>query len=172
VKDIDHLLGAETMVMTVQNGLPWWYFQKLGGKYDNKKLVSLDPAGTLAEKIGAERVLLGARVRGMRPSEGTQIGAYTLRIQRGGENYELGADVVVLATSAYRAAELAQTLSLTLERELAAVEYPPLAGICVAYKKGAVPHPLQGFGFLVPRDEGVRLLGCIWSSSLFPGRAP
>jgi len=126
----------------------------------------------LAEKIGAERVLLGARVRGMRPSEGTQIGAYTLRIQRGGENYELGADVVVLATSAYRAAELAQTLSLTLERELAAVEYPPLAGICVAYKKGAVPHPLQGFGFLVPRDEGVRLLGCIWSSSLFPGRAP
>jgi len=42
----------------------------------------------------------------------------------------------------------------------------------VAYKKGAVPHPLQGFGFLVPRDEGVRLLGCIWSSSLFPGRAP
>src|ERR1700730_9976678 len=57
VKDIDHLLGAETMVMTVQNGLPWWYFQKLGGKYDNKKLVSLDPAGTLAEKIGADRLI-------------------------------------------------------------------------------------------------------------------
>src|SRR3984893_18792241 len=57
VKDIDHLLGAETMVMTVQNGLPWWYFQKLGGKYDNKKLASLDPAGTLADKIGADRLV-------------------------------------------------------------------------------------------------------------------
>src|SRR5262249_33657201 len=43
VKDIDHLLGPETMVMTVQNGLPWWYFQRLGGKYDNLKLESLDP---------------------------------------------------------------------------------------------------------------------------------
>jgi 2-dehydropantoate 2-reductase len=57
VKDIDHLLNAETMVMTVQNGLPWWYFQKLGGKYDNKKLTSLDPAGTLADKIGADRLI-------------------------------------------------------------------------------------------------------------------
>ena len=43
VRDIDHLLGPDTMVLTVQNGLPWWYFQKLGGKYDNQKLESLDP---------------------------------------------------------------------------------------------------------------------------------
>ena len=57
VKDIDHLLEPETMVMTVQNGLPWWYFQKLGGKYDNKKLESLDPTGILAKKVDANRII-------------------------------------------------------------------------------------------------------------------
>jgi ketopantoate reductase/2-keto-4-pentenoate hydratase/2-oxohepta-3-ene-1,7-dioic acid hydratase in catechol pathway len=56
-KDIDHLLGPDTTVMTVQNGLPWWYFQKLGGKYDNKKLASLDPSGVLTQKIDANRVI-------------------------------------------------------------------------------------------------------------------
>ncbi|MEX2127029.1 MAG: 2-dehydropantoate 2-reductase [Xanthobacteraceae bacterium] len=57
VKEIDSLLGPETIVLTVQNGLPWWYFQKLGGKYDNQKLDSLDPTGVLAKKIPADRIV-------------------------------------------------------------------------------------------------------------------
>jgi 2-keto-4-pentenoate hydratase/2-oxohepta-3-ene-1,7-dioic acid hydratase in catechol pathway/ketopantoate reductase len=57
VKDIDHLLGPDTIVLTVQNGLPWWYFQKLGGKYDNQKLDSLDPTGVLSKKIPADRIV-------------------------------------------------------------------------------------------------------------------
>jgi len=57
VRDIDHLLEPDTMVMTVQNGLPWWYFQKLGGKYDNKKLESLDPTGILTRRIDAGRLI-------------------------------------------------------------------------------------------------------------------
>jgi ketopantoate reductase len=57
VKDIDHLLGPDTIVLTVQNGLPWWYFQKLGGKYDNQKLDSLDPTGVLSKKIPADRII-------------------------------------------------------------------------------------------------------------------
>ncbi|HJS31286.1 MAG TPA: 2-dehydropantoate 2-reductase, partial [Alphaproteobacteria bacterium] len=56
-KDIDHLLDADTLVLTVQNGLPWWYFQRLGGKYDNKKLESLDPTGVLTKKIDARRII-------------------------------------------------------------------------------------------------------------------
>jgi 2-dehydropantoate 2-reductase len=56
-KNIDHLLDPDTMVMTVQNGLPWWYFQKVGGKYDNKKLESLDPTGVLTSKIDANRII-------------------------------------------------------------------------------------------------------------------
>jgi 2-dehydropantoate 2-reductase len=56
-KNIDAMLGPDTMVMTVQNGLPWWYFQRLGGKYDNKKLESLDPTGALTKNIDASRLI-------------------------------------------------------------------------------------------------------------------
>jgi ketopantoate reductase len=55
--DIHHLLGAETMVMTVQNGIPWWYFQKEGGSFDGKCLESLDPIGTLSDKIHVDRII-------------------------------------------------------------------------------------------------------------------
>jgi 2-dehydropantoate 2-reductase len=57
VRDIDHLLGPDTIVLTVQNGLPWWYFQKLGGQYDNQRLQSLDPSGVLTKKIDANRII-------------------------------------------------------------------------------------------------------------------
>ena len=40
------------------------------------------------------------------------------------------------------------------------------------YRREAVGRALDGFGFLVPREEGLRVLGCVWNSALFPGRAP
>src|ERR1700686_745760 len=57
VRDIDSLLGPDTIVLTVQNGLPWWYFQKLGGNYDNHRLQSLDPSGVLTKYIDPSRII-------------------------------------------------------------------------------------------------------------------
>jgi ketopantoate reductase/2-keto-4-pentenoate hydratase/2-oxohepta-3-ene-1,7-dioic acid hydratase in catechol pathway len=57
VRDIDAMLTPDTMVMTVQNGLPWWYFQRLGGQYDGNKLETLDPTGVLTKKIAPERLI-------------------------------------------------------------------------------------------------------------------
>ena len=54
---IRHLLGPDTMVMTVQNGMPWWYFQKEGGSFDGTRLKSLDPDGLLSEAIHPDRIL-------------------------------------------------------------------------------------------------------------------
>jgi 2-dehydropantoate 2-reductase len=56
-KDVRHLLGPATMVMTVQNGLPWWYFQKEGGRFDGHRLDSLDPTGLLSERIHPDRII-------------------------------------------------------------------------------------------------------------------
>ncbi|MBM3733848.1 MAG: 2-dehydropantoate 2-reductase [Acidimicrobiia bacterium] len=56
-RDIESVLGPETMVMTVQNGLPWWYFQRLGGPHDGHKLESLDPTGVLGRKIDPKRLV-------------------------------------------------------------------------------------------------------------------
>ena len=51
------LFGPETLVVTMINGLPWWYFQRLGGPFDGKSLSSVDPDGTLAAGIEVERLI-------------------------------------------------------------------------------------------------------------------
>jgi ketopantoate reductase len=57
VRDIDVMLDDNTVVLTVQNGLPWWYFHKLGGQYDGQRLKSLDPSGVLTKRITPERII-------------------------------------------------------------------------------------------------------------------
>lgn len=55
------LLGPQTTVVTMTNGVPWWYFQRLGGPYDGRTLASVDPDGALAAGFEPER-LIGAIV--------------------------------------------------------------------------------------------------------------
>ena len=54
---ISTLLGPDTMVLTTQNGIPWWYFQRHGGSLDGTMLDSLDPGGTIADAIAPERII-------------------------------------------------------------------------------------------------------------------
>ncbi|MBX3627360.1 MAG: 2-dehydropantoate 2-reductase [Rhizobacter sp.] len=51
------LFGPETMVVTMINGLPWWYFHKLAGPYEGRQLESVDPGGVIARHIEPERVI-------------------------------------------------------------------------------------------------------------------
>jgi oxygen-dependent protoporphyrinogen oxidase len=55
---------------------------------------------------------------------------------------------------------------------LSGIEYPPVASVTLGYRRDRVAHPLDGFGALVPASEGRALLGVVFTSSLFPGRAP
>jgi oxygen-dependent protoporphyrinogen oxidase len=55
---------------------------------------------------------------------------------------------------------------------LANIHYPPVASVVLGFRRQNVAHPLDGFGMLIPRLEGFRILGSIFSSSLFPNRAP
>src|SRR5690348_16870791 len=51
------LLGAETIVLTAMNGVPWWFFQGLGGAHDGLALESIDPGGRIAAAIPARQVI-------------------------------------------------------------------------------------------------------------------
>jgi len=55
---------------------------------------------------------------------------------------------------------------------IAAIPHAPVAVVALGYERRQVLHPLDGFGFLAPHREGRRILGCLFSSSLFPERAP
>ena len=55
--DISTLFGPDTMVLTTQNGIPWWYFQRHGGEYEGQRVMTADPDGIIAEHIDAERII-------------------------------------------------------------------------------------------------------------------
>jgi 2-dehydropantoate 2-reductase len=51
------LLGLETTVVSTQNGIPWWYFQGIGGPWDGLRLERIDPDGVISAAIEARRVV-------------------------------------------------------------------------------------------------------------------
>jgi 2-dehydropantoate 2-reductase len=55
--DLGHLFAPHTTVVTMQNGIPWWYFHKLGGEYEGRAVTMVDPDGTVGANIPSERVL-------------------------------------------------------------------------------------------------------------------
>ncbi len=55
--DLRGLFGPQTMVVTMINGVPWWYFHKLAGPYEGRSLQSLDPDGLIAANIEPERLV-------------------------------------------------------------------------------------------------------------------
>lgn len=57
VPDVAQLFGPSTMVMTVQNGVPWWYFQKHGGAFEGRSIRAVDPDGRIGRYIEADRIV-------------------------------------------------------------------------------------------------------------------
>jgi 2-dehydropantoate 2-reductase len=55
--DLRGLFGPKTMVVTMINGVPWWYFQRLGGSWEGQVLESVDPGGRIAAQIESERII-------------------------------------------------------------------------------------------------------------------
>jgi len=56
-KPLSALYHDRTIILPVQNGLPWWYFQRLDGPFANRRIESLDPTGSLERHVPAERIL-------------------------------------------------------------------------------------------------------------------
>ena len=85
---------------------------------------------------------------------------------------EFGA--VIYCGTAYKLAELmieaAQQRRPTVA--FAEISYPPVASVVLGFRRGDVAHSCQGFGMLIPKIEGFKILGTIFSSALFPNRAP
>lgn len=113
-----------------------------------------------------------AGVKALRRASNGPAPNFELRIARGSGEERMTAAAVVFAIPAYAAAGLLKGFSPRLATFLNGIAYAPVAVIAHGFDRRQIGNPLQGFGFLVPRREKVRVLGTVWNSSLFPGRSP
>jgi oxygen-dependent protoporphyrinogen oxidase len=97
-------------------------------------------------------------------------GVYSVTVGGGGAPHR--ARAVVVATPAYAAASIVEPLAPEAAQALGAIPYAPVAVVVTAYRRRAVSHPLDGFGVLAPAAERPRILGSLFSSTMFEGRAP
>jgi oxygen-dependent protoporphyrinogen oxidase len=93
------------------------------------------------------------------------------RVTSAGGVAEFGA--VLYCGTAYRLAELKiETPAAVDLSAFSEIIYPPVASVVLGFRRGDVAHPCSGFGMLIPKIEGFKSLGTIFSSALFPDRAP
>ncbi len=124
---------------------------------------------TLAERLGARLATGESAVALERRPEG----GYTVVLAGPGGWRRLTAAEVVVAVPARDAAPLLAPLDEALGRELAAIEWVTVVSVHHLVPAAALPAGLRGFGYLIPRAEARdRVLGVLFSSCLFPGRAP
>ena len=124
--------------------------------------------GTLTQSLAAE---LGGVVRTSCAAVSIARSAAGWRVQTA-EGAPVPADHVVLALPARGAAVLTRALDEPLSTALAAFPYSSLSVVALGYPVSALPNPLDGYGYLVPRAEDLATLGVLWESSIFPGRTP
>ncbi len=99
-------------------------------------------------------------------------GSFDVLLQNCGNEESASSRALIFATPTNVSGKLLGQLDSAFESLLTPVEYAAVAVVSLGYRKSGVGHSLEGFGFLVPRSAGLRVLGTVWNSSLFPGRAP
>jgi oxygen-dependent protoporphyrinogen oxidase len=126
---------------------------------------------TLGEKLG-DALKRETTVVSIRRGRTNGQSAFTMEVTSSRGAAEIHADVIVMAAPTRPAGRLLASVSESVADQFNRIEYAPVAVVATGYRRDHVGHPLAGFGFLVPRKEGLRTLGTVWNSSLFPGRAP
>lgn len=128
-------------------------------------------SGGMERLIAALRAPLGERLRTGCRAEGIEkLGAgYRLHIENG-QKIEAGS--VVLACPAYEAARVLKDFDKGLSGLIGDIEYPAVSVVSLGFRKEKITFPVDAFGFLVPFKEGVKILGTLYDSSIFPERAP
>jgi oxygen-dependent protoporphyrinogen oxidase len=121
----------------------------------------------LAARLPAGAIRLGARVESL----AAQDGRWSVTWSEGGATQTQSFAAVVSALPAGGIAGLRLGGDQPFAA-LAEVKHPPVTSLFLGYRRGQVRHPLDGFGVLIPAVEKRAMLGVLFSSTLFPGRAP
>jgi len=190
------VFGGDPETMSLKSCFPAIYnleqeygglFKGLLGKMKEKKRAAKDapksgpagPGGVLTSFQGGLEVLTGALTDAF---NGTLLKASPVtRVVRTDAGYEVHADgqdspirvdAFVSASPAYAASVFMRGIDPSICEAFDAIPYAPMAVVTFGIRKENIGRDLDGFGFLVGMKEHNRLLGTLWDSSIFPGRAP
>jgi oxygen-dependent protoporphyrinogen oxidase len=126
---------------------------------------------TIAARLG-DSLLLETSVASLRHGKANGKPWFEVDITRRNHRETLAASAVVLATPTDAASQILLGLSDKFAPIFSRIEYAPVAVVSACYRREQIQEPHDGFGFLVPRAEGLRVLGTVFNSALFAGRAP
>ncbi|MCB0588360.1 MAG: protoporphyrinogen oxidase [Phaeodactylibacter sp.] len=120
----------------------------------------------LKEKVGP--ITYNTSVTGLQIRDGR----FELQLEQEGHKQQQEFGLVVSSVPTHALAPLVSEIAPDMAQPLADVYYPPVAVVYMAFKQEDIQRELDGFGFLVPEVEKRKILGSIWSSTIFPDRAP
>jgi len=145
---------------------------------ERKKAVSAAPGGVLTSFPGGMQTLIDT----LRERLGDRLSTTSraVAVEKKGEGFaihlsdgkQVEAGAVVLAVPAHQAMDILKDLAPVASRAMGAIPYPSLAVVCTGFRRDKLPGDVNAFGFLVPFREGRKILGTLFDSSIFPGRAP
>jgi oxygen-dependent protoporphyrinogen oxidase len=121
----------------------------------------------IAARLPPDAVRLGTQVRQIRRAA---MGRWQVELQAPPAR-ELF-DALVIALPSHAAADILKSQDANLAAELAAIRYAGCAVVSAGFRRDQIAHPLDGFGFVVPRIEDRRIVAASFASNKFPGRAP
>ncbi len=160
--------------------------EKRTGGEDRRTGGPAGPGGTLTSfRAGTEAIVkaleerlegeirTGCVVTSLGLKEGNRGGGgYEIVFRRDGGRERTEADAVVLALPAYAAADILHGVDSVTADLVGGIPYAPLVVVALGFPAREMTSPLDGFGFVVPYREGTPVLGSLWTSSIFRGRAP
>lgn len=125
----------------------------------------------LAEKLGSS-MKPGSRITHITKKEKTsgEI-SYSIETETG-DSFITNSLILTLPLHVLKGIRWTGFGDLSPDKMLPQVIYPPLSVVHLGFRREDVAHPLDGFGMLIPAAEKMQILGCLFNSSLFPGRTP
>ena len=136
------------------------------------------PGGRLTSFVGGMSELGAALVRSLGPRflQGRPAAAvrragagWRVEFEDGGSEF---CDAVAVATEPWNASRLVEAESASLAAVLGEIPAAPAVVVALGVSTTDLGRPVDGFGFLVPPNEPLRMMGCLWSSATFAHRAP
>jgi len=119
----------------------------------------------IVDRLKGVELIRGNQVREVR--RGTSA-PYRLVTDQG----DLDADLTIIAAPAHATAGMLAPLAPGISALLAEIPYSSMTVVCFGYERDRISPNLDGFGYLIPKEEALSTLGTLWDSSIFEHRAP